>query len=162
RPLSLRAVEEQAFLQWRTLVRRFSRSGDGPGPPANSLRVGGRLSCPPSRDAAVLRAPRPSRRSPGTVVFEDGARSSGARRRLALGGVRRPQVLFAALRWLHPHDLPAPEQAFDRSATRPMGIAAVPKRGRSAARSGSGIPGGVRRLSGVGNADRRGELPAGL
>src|SRR4030095_14086665 len=126
RSLSLRPVEEQALRQWRALVRRFPRSGDRPGPRANPLRVGGRLSGFPARDAPLLRAPRSSRVSAGAAVFADGARSPGARRRVALGGVRRPPVLFAALRWLHPYDLSTSEQAPDGSATRPMGVAAVP------------------------------------
>src|SRR5262249_3706414 len=79
-----------------------------------------------------------------------------------LRGVRRPEVLFAALRWLLPHDLSTPEEAPDGSAAHPMGDAPVPKRGRSADRRGSGISGGVRRLSGVGFADRGGKLPGRL
>ena len=62
----------------------------------------------------------------------------------------------------YPHDLSTPEQAPDGSAARPMGVAPVPKRGRSAARRGSGISGGVRRLSGVGYADRGGKLAGRL
>ena len=60
RPLSLRAVEEQALLQWRALVRRFPRSGDRPGPRANPLRVGGGYPVF-LRDARFFLAPRPSR-----------------------------------------------------------------------------------------------------
>ncbi len=61
RPLSLRAIEEQALLQWRALVRRLPRSGERPRSRANPLRMGGRLSCFSARDAPLLRAPRPSR-----------------------------------------------------------------------------------------------------
>src|SRR5262249_3695532 len=73
-----------------------------------------------------------------------------------------PQALFAALRRLFPHDLSTPEEAPDGSAARPMGDAALPKRGRSAARRGSGISGGVRRVPGVGVADRGGKLAGRL
>ena len=94
----------------------------------------------------------------GAAVFADGARPPGARRRLALGGVRRPQVLFAALRWLYPNDLSTPEQAPDGVHTEPDGCRCCAE-----ARTKRCSPrirnfGGVRRLSGVGYPDRSGKL----
>src|SRR5262249_54556889 len=121
-----------------------------------------RISSLRAHDTPLLRASCSGGRSSGTAVFADGARSSGACRRLALGSVRRPEVLFAAPRWLCPHDLSTPEEALDRSAAGAMGLAVVPKRRRSAAPQGSGVSGGVRRLPGVGNAHRGGNLPGRL
>jgi hypothetical protein len=92
-------------------------------------------------------------------VCRDVARPSRARRRMAERGIWRTEILLRMLRRLLAHDLSARGKMHQRRAASAMGKDTLPERRRRHAANGSGIPRGIRCVSGMGFAHRQGKLP---
>src|SRR5262249_25265569 len=124
-PVPLRQEPEQAVLQRDALVRELSRPGAAVGPGADAVRVVGWLPGAPADDADLLREVRARGAATVTTLRIDVARPSRAGGGLAERGLRRSRLLQRAVRRLHAHDQPAPEQGVERGATRALGAAAL-------------------------------------